>query len=67
MLHKYGQMGVDALSAASPVDTGELAASWSYTVNISQNQLEIIWTNSSMAGRVPVAILIQYGHAVKKW
>lgn len=32
LLDKYGQKGVAALSAATPVDSGETAVSWDYEI-----------------------------------
>ena len=31
-LEEYGQMGVDALSSATPVDSGVTSESWSYEI-----------------------------------
>lgn len=62
VLDRYGQMGVSALAAATPVDSGEAARSWGYEVRIKGSSASIAWTNSNMAGSVPVVILLQYGH-----
>lgn len=65
-LEKYGRQGVDALSAATPVDTGKTADSWDYEIHWSKNTFTISWTNSNMAeAGMPIAILIQYGHGTK--
>lgn len=64
-LNNYGEEGVKALEAATPVDTGLTAKSWSYSVNTTPNRIKLEWYNSNMAGSVPVAILLQYGHATK--
>lgn len=61
-LDKYGQMGVLALSGATPVDTGASAASWSYEVKRSVGSYSISWTNGHMVAGVPLVILLQYGH-----
>ena len=61
-LHKYGQMGVSALAAATPVESGLTAASWDYEVTSSGRQYSIVWTNGNVRNGVPVAILLQYGH-----
>lgn len=61
-LDQYGQMGVDALSDATPKDTGETAASWYYKV-IKGQRPGIAWYNSKDdKDGAPVVILIQYGH-----
>ena len=61
-LDKYGQAGVAALSAATPSESGATAAAWSYEITKRRGQYSISWTNSHMAGGVPVVILLQYGH-----
>lgn len=61
-LDQYGEMGVRALAAATPRDSGETAGSWFYVVRRSGGSFTIEWHNSHMAGSVPVAILLQYGH-----
>lgn len=62
-LDKYGQMGVEALSAATPVDTKLTATSWRYRI-IKGKRPGIEWYNTSVTTEgTPVVILIQYGHA----
>ena len=61
ILEKYGQLGVDALSNATPVDSGLTKSSWKYVVNTS-NGYKITWKNTNIVDGVPIAILIQYGH-----
>lgn len=65
ILHRHGRMGVLALSAATPIDTGEAASSWSYKIEGSRERYVLKWTNSKMAGDVPLVVLLQYGHATK--
>lgn len=63
-LDKYGQEGVAALSSATPIDSGETAASWSYRITNRPGCLTIAWYNSNVdENGCPIAILIQYGHA----
>lgn len=64
-LEMFGAMGVSALAAATPVDTGETAGKWSYEVEGNKERYTITWYNSEMAGRTPLVILLQYGHATK--
>lgn len=65
-LYKYGEKGVEALAAATPIDTGKTASSWDYEIHASKGVFTITWTNNNLAkGVLPVAILIQYGHATK--
>ncbi len=63
LLKRYGEAGVRALKAATPKDTGELANSWSYQIEIKQGSARVIWTNSKVVNGYPIAILLQYGHA----
>lgn len=65
ILNKYGKMGVDALRDATPRDTGTTAESWRYTIRGRNGYYNINWTNDNLSDGVPVAILIQYGHATK--
>lgn len=63
-LDHYGQMGVDALAAATPKDTGKTAESWSYRVFVGKDHASITWDNSNAPHGVPVALMIQYGHGM---
>lgn len=65
LLNKYGQDGVMALSAATPVDTGKTSDSWDYEITMDNKGFGITWTNSNAPGGIPVVILLQYGHATK--
>lgn len=62
VLDKYGQAGVDALSSATPVDSGETASSWGYEIEHSAGSSRIIFTNSHINKGVSIAIILQYGH-----
>ena len=61
-LDKYGRAGVQALSEATPVDTGLTAKSWDYYIERKKNRISIIFTNSNIQNGVPIAIILQYGH-----
>lgn len=61
-LNRYGEMGVVALSQATPVDSSLTANSWAYRVIKDRRRPGIEWYNTNQAGGVSVAILIQYGH-----
>lgn len=66
ILEKYGQAGVDALREATPKDTGKTANSWSYEIEIGDNQSTIRWLNSNVVNDwANVAVLIQYGHGTR--
>ena len=63
VLKKYAEEGIQALSAATPVDSGKTAASWGYEIEETKSGLTIYWTNSNVNKHVNIAIIIQYGHA----
>lgn len=63
VLDRIGRIGVDALSKATPVDTGKTASSWSYQIEKRKDQIAVVWTNSNIVNDwANVALLIQYGH-----
>lgn len=62
ILDSFGREGVNALASASPVDTGELASSWGYSIIREKGKIKLIWTNDNIEGGAQVAILVQYGH-----
>ncbi len=62
ILARYGAEGVSALSAATPVDTGNTAASWSYLIEDNGREASISFTNSNINKGVNIAIILQYGH-----
>lgn len=61
-LDKYGKLGVEALRAATPKDSGATANAWGYEIKHSKGGASIVWTNSNINNGVPIAIIIQYGH-----
>lgn len=65
ILERYAKQGVEALRAATPVDSGDTAGSWGYEIHISRDSFNIYWTNDNIEDGVPIAILLQYGHATK--
>lgn len=65
ILDRYGKEGVLALSSATPRDTGETANSWYYKVNKGKDIITITWSNSHIVDGVPIAIILQYGHATR--
>ena len=62
MLSKYGQIGVDALRAATPIDTGKTADSWYYEIEQDKGKTSIVWSNSNINQNVNIAVILQYGH-----
>lgn len=65
VLEKYGERGVAALSAATPIDSGKTAISWSYDIFQNDSSISIIWSNSNVVQGVNIAVILQYGHATR--
>lgn len=65
VLHKYGPIGVAALAQATPKDESDTANGWYYEIVDKPGYFAIHWMNSNVVypGRIPVAVLLQYGHA----
>ena len=61
-LDRYGREGVNALASATPVDSGQTAASWYYEIRHENGSVTISFNNSNVNNGVPIAIVLQYGH-----
>lgn len=61
-LESAGQQGVSALAAATPVESGLTAMSWSYEIESNATETTIYWINTNVISGVNVAIILQYGH-----
>jgi len=59
---RFGQMGVDALAAATPRDSGATANAWRYGIERSRKGMTIYWDNTNENKGAKIALLIQYGH-----
>lgn len=62
----YGKAGVDALAAATPIDTGKTASSWSYETSYTKRGVRLTFNNSNIQNGVPIAIILQYGHGTRQ-
>lgn len=62
ILNKYGEKGVSALAAATPIDSGKTANSWSYNIESSGNSATIYWSNTNVNKGVNIAVILQFGH-----
>ena len=62
ILRKYGDLGVNALASATPVDTGKTSESWEYKIEQSNGSIRIYWTNTNIQKGIPIAIILQTGH-----
>ncbi len=63
LLDKYGREGVAALQAATPKDTGKTSESWYYKIERKNGSVSLTFHNSNQNKGVPIAIILQYGHA----
>ena len=65
LLDKYGQRGVEALARATPSESGKTAQSWYYDVKHTKGRVTLSFYNSNIQNGVPIAIILQYGHATR--
>lgn len=65
ILKKYGEYGVRALSAATPIETGVTAMSWSYEIIQNNSSISVVWNNSNIHKGINIALILQYGHATR--
>ena len=65
ILEKYAMEGIQELRMATPEDSGKTADSWGYEIEYGKGRARIHWINDNMKDGIPIAILIQYGHATK--
>lgn len=64
-LDRFGKEGVAALASATPVDSGLTASSWRYEIKREKELVSITFCNSNIHNGVPIAIILQYGHATR--
>lgn len=64
-LDRFGREGVQALSSATPRDTGLTASAWDYSIERSSNRVSISFNNTNIQNGVPIAIILQYGHGTR--
>lgn len=66
VLEKYGREGVQALSSATPVDSGDTASSWYYKIVRENGKISIVWCNNHVNKGCNIAVILQYGHATRQ-
>lgn len=66
MLATAGSRGVAALRANTPIGTGKTARSWEYKVKQTKRGVKIVWYNTNVVSKVPIAIILQYGHGTRQ-
>jgi hypothetical protein len=64
-LESFGQAGVAALQAATPVESGETANAWFYQILQENGTYSIIWGNNHVEDGRQIAVLLHYGHATR--
>lgn len=64
-LERYGNMGVVALSNATPRETGGTAEAWYYTTVHRPGYYSIRWHNRHIEDGVNIAVILQYGHGTR--
>lgn len=62
ILNRYGRYGCQRLAAATPVDSGKTAASWTYEVVQKDGTYDLVFLNTHTNKGVNIAIILQYGH-----
>ena len=65
ILSKYGKIGVNALSQATPKDSGVTSQSWNYRIEVNNNNASIVWYNTNVVKGVNIAVILQYGHGTR--
>lgn len=62
VLQSGGKEGANALSRATPIDSGRASSAWGYEVSKSGGVYSIIWTNTDVENGFPVVIMLEYGY-----
>lgn len=62
ILDQFGQKAVNALSAATPKDSGKTASSWSYKKVKAESGEALEFYNSNVNDGVNIAVILQLGH-----
>lgn len=62
VLNANGQIGINALSQATPLETGLAKSAWGFDAYGGGGVYTLAWTNSDIENGFPVVIMLQYGH-----
>lgn len=63
-LEKLGKDGVEAVRAATPVDTGKTKASWFFHLSENDKGWVVSWNNLNTNRWANIAALIEWGHGM---
>ena len=66
ILERYGKIGVDALSSATPKRSGLTASSWTYEIEHNRDTIIIRWLNTNENKGVNIALILEYGHGTRR-
>ena len=64
-IEKYCDDGIRRLKEYTPKDTGLTSKSWSYKITKNNGLITISFLNSNINKGVPIAVILQFGHATK--
>lgn len=64
-MQRYANRGLEALRAATPVDTGKTRDSWTCEVTATKKRVTLSFWNTNIQNGVPIAIILQYGHGTR--
>ena len=62
LLSGFGAEGVNALSAATPKQSGVTANSWQFDIEKGSGSYKLVWSNSHVNRGTNIAVILQYGH-----
>jgi len=62
VLDKYGKMGVERLSEATPVESGITRDSWGYDIVKNKQGYKINFYNTNQHLGYHIVVLLRYGH-----
>lgn len=65
IIKQYCDEGIRRLEKATPKDTGLTSESWSYDIKNQNGLITISFLNSNINKGVPIAVILQFGHATK--
>lgn len=65
ILHRAGKRGVTELGLATPKNTGLTSLSWTYEIRRAPGYIGLVWKNTNIQNGIPIAIILQYGHATR--
>lgn len=65
MFERYGELGIQALSDNTPVESGLTRDSWDYRLEKNERGYSLIWFNTNAVNDIRIVLLIQYGHGTR--